>query len=69
MPLLKFPFQEPQSNHCMDLMGNAEQLGNDAAVRWLGEQAGQTVRLLSSENPTMAARRGKQRCSVQNMII
>ena len=22
----------------MDLMGNAEQLGNDAAVRWLGEQ-------------------------------
>ena len=23
----------------MDLMGNAEQLGNDAAVRWLGEQA------------------------------
>lgn len=27
-----------RSNHCMDLMGNAEQLGNDAAVRWLGEQ-------------------------------
>lgn len=27
-----------QSNHCMDLMGTAEQLGNDAAVRWLGEQ-------------------------------
>jgi predicted acyl esterase len=23
----------------MDLMGNAEQLGNDAAVRWLGEQS------------------------------
>ena len=22
----------------MDLMGNAEQLGNDAAVRWLAEQ-------------------------------
>ena len=28
-----------RSNHCMDLMGNAEQLGNDAAVRWLGEQS------------------------------
>ena len=27
-----------RSNHCMDLMGNAEQLGNDAAVRWLAEQ-------------------------------
>ena len=27
-----------RSNHCMDLMGTAEQLGNDAAVRWLGEQ-------------------------------
>ena len=27
-----------RSNHCMDLMGNAEQLGNDAAVRWFGEQ-------------------------------
>ena len=27
-----------QSNHCMDLMGTAEQLGNDAAVRWLAEQ-------------------------------
>jgi len=27
-----------RSNHCMDLMGHAEQLGNDAAVRWLGEQ-------------------------------
>ena len=26
------------SNHCMDLMGNAEQLGIDAAVTWLGEQ-------------------------------
>ena len=26
------------SNHCMDLMGNAGRLGNDAAVRWLGEQ-------------------------------
>ena len=23
----------------MDLMGTAEQLGNDAAVRWLGEQS------------------------------
>lgn len=28
-----------RSNHCMDLMGTAEQLGNDAAVRWLGEQS------------------------------
>ena len=28
-----------RSNHCMDLMGTAEQLGNDAAVRWLAEQA------------------------------
>ena len=27
-----------RSNHCMDLMGNAEQLGNDAAVTWLGSQ-------------------------------
>lgn len=27
-----------RSNHCMDLMGNAEQLGNNAAVKWLGEQ-------------------------------
>ena len=27
-----------RSNHCMDLMGNAEQLGNDAAVSWLGSQ-------------------------------
>ena len=27
-----------RSNHCMDLMGTAEQLGNDAAVRWLAEQ-------------------------------
>lgn len=27
------------SNHCMDLMGNAEQLGIDAAVTWLGTQA------------------------------
>ncbi|RAH15164.1 MAG: hypothetical protein CMB56_003350 [Methanobacteriota archaeon] len=27
-----------KSNHCMDLMGNAEQLGNDAAVTWLGTQ-------------------------------
>ena len=26
------------SNHCMDLMGTAEQLGNDAAVSWLGSQ-------------------------------
>lgn len=26
------------SNHCMDLMGNAEQLGIDAAVTWLGTQ-------------------------------
>ena len=26
------------SNHCMDLMGNAEQLGIDAAVTWFGEQ-------------------------------
>nr|ABZ07557.1 putative X-Pro dipeptidyl-peptidase (S15 family) [uncultured marine microorganism HF4000_ANIW137J11] len=26
------------SNHCMDLMGNAEQLGVDAAVTWLGSQ-------------------------------
>ncbi len=27
-----------RSNHCMDLMGTAEQLGNDAAVSWLGSQ-------------------------------
>ena len=27
-----------RSNHCMDLMGNAEQLGVDAAVTWLGTQ-------------------------------
>jgi len=27
-----------RSNHCMDLMGNAEQLGVDAAVTWLGSQ-------------------------------
>ena len=27
-----------RSNHCMDLMGTAEQLGNDAAVTWLGSQ-------------------------------
>lgn len=27
-----------RSNHCMDLMGTAEQLGVDAAVTWLGEQ-------------------------------
>ncbi len=27
-----------RSNHCMDLMGNAEQLGVDAAVSWLGTQ-------------------------------
>ena len=27
-----------RSNHCMDLMGNAEQLGNNAATKWLGEQ-------------------------------
>ncbi len=27
-----------RSNHCMDLMGTAEQLGNDAAVSWLGGQ-------------------------------
>jgi predicted acyl esterase len=26
------------SNHCMDLMGTAEQLGIDAAVEWLGTQ-------------------------------
>ena len=26
------------SNHCMDLMGNSEQLGVDAAVTWLGSQ-------------------------------
>ena len=26
------------SNHCMDLMGNAEQLGIDATVTWLAEQ-------------------------------
>ena len=28
-----------RSNHCMDLMGTAEQLGVDAAVTWLGTQA------------------------------
>ena len=28
-----------RSNHCMDLMGNAEQLGVDAAVSWLGSQS------------------------------
>ena len=39
MPLLKYLLQVlGRSNHCMDLMGTAEQLGNDAAVRWLGEQ-------------------------------
>ena len=27
-----------RSNHCMDLMGTAEQLGVDAAVTWLGSQ-------------------------------
>ena len=27
-----------RSNHCMDLMGTAEQLGVDAAVTWLGTQ-------------------------------
>ena len=27
-----------RSNHCMDLMGNAEQLGIDAAVTWMGSQ-------------------------------
>ena len=27
-----------RSNHCMDLMGNAEQLGIDAAVTWMGTQ-------------------------------
>lgn len=27
------------SNHCMDLMGHAEQLGVDAAVTWLGSQS------------------------------
>lgn len=27
-----------RSNHCMDLMGDAEQLGVDAAVTWLGSQ-------------------------------
>ena len=27
-----------RSNHCMDLMGNAEQIGVDAAVTWLGTQ-------------------------------
>lgn len=27
-----------KSNHCMDLMGHAEQLGIDAAISWLGTQ-------------------------------
>ena len=31
-------FGTGSSNHCMDLMGTAEQLGIDAVVTWLGEQ-------------------------------
>ena len=31
-------FGTGESNHCMDLMGTAEQLGIDAAVSWLGSQ-------------------------------
>ena len=31
-------FGTGSSNHCMDLMGTAEQLGIDAAVTWLAEQ-------------------------------
>ena len=31
-------FGTGNSNHCMDLMGTAEQLGIDAVVTWLGEQ-------------------------------
>ena len=31
-------FGTGESNHCMDFMGYAEQLGIDAAITWLGEQ-------------------------------
>tara|TARA_B100001750_G_scaffold104174_1_gene82424 strand:+ start:2402 stop:4177 length:1776 start_codon:yes stop_codon:yes gene_type:complete len=31
-------FGTGESNHCMDFMGYAEQMGIDAAVTWLGEQ-------------------------------
>ena len=33
-----------RSNHCMDLMGFAEQEGVNAAVTWLGAQSGPTAR-------------------------
>ena len=48
-----------RSNHCMDLMGNAEQLGNDAAVRWLAEQNWSNGNVGLIGNPMMVRRHGK----------
>ena len=46
MHLRKFLLLNRQVNHCMDLMGTAEQLGNDAAVSWLGSKIGPMVTLI-----------------------
>ena len=55
-----------RSNHCMDLMGTAEQLGVDAAVTWLGSQnwsngnVGMIGKSYDGSTPWQAARFGNE---------
>ena len=63
-----------RSNHCMDLMGNAEQLGNDAAVRWLGEQewsngnVGMIGKSYDGSTPWQAAMFGSEHDTLKTIV-
>ena len=57
-----------RSNHCMDLMGNAEQLGVDAAVTWLGTQDWSNGRVAMIGKSYDGSTPGKQQRSVMNTL-